>query len=116
MLTMRVDEKMAILMKHYEQMSHTHELVIKKNNEVTLKHKKYIARYDNILKGESIIFFTVTTAVRYALIKCYHNPAKILKSQLFQKLFIDFVVKIASSNFYCTTELIVSVDFFRVIE
>jgi len=58
MLTMGVNRKMDFLLKCYDEIKDTLELVNKNNDKVTVKYMKNVTRYENTLKGESIILCT----------------------------------------------------------
>jgi len=54
MLTVGFNKKMDSLMKCYDEIKNTLELVTKNNDLITTKYNKNVTRYENTLKGESI--------------------------------------------------------------
>jgi len=48
------NRKMDSLMKFYDDLKNTLELANTKNEQITAKCVKYVIRYENTLKGESI--------------------------------------------------------------
>jgi len=47
------------LIKCYEELKNTLELVTQNNDKITIKYMKNVTRYENALKGESIIMYSI---------------------------------------------------------